>query len=1017
MSLQDLNQCYLTAQVECDSLLSHFEGGLPAQFMDAYVKKVTDDPSFCSYKEVKWLGDSGIVQFTTNRTNKHIFFPSIGFLIAARLVPFYRELLLYRQCVVEILSDNGTNIDDQEDNNGNVNPVVLGYVDTSSRINTNEKNWLKKFLSETKNTPNQWWGKGKEIKRANDFFVSPLMKAARLNAETQSEIADIAKQLSDNPELLDMLSSTTNLSKEFEEWLIKVHKKPNGKVLDATAISSYIRALEVSTKQNPDGSPANNHGKVIWHNIYYHLHGSSAPKGVFQVDNFAEFDTIFGPLKLTVNKGKEPSSVISQHFTEIQQWIAGQTGGAFLPPALNLYEKFLQWREAQKKPEDKKDELPPNVDRLSIALKLFAAKRSLVKPVGWDSYDAWTKSVRSEFVAVDESLANEPGFDYLDYIRKYSVSGFVANTSYASHSENEKRGVLRFLKEQFNSPKPASWYIDSANRLVVDGNQVKGMSPKAMLYFMSELHPEEFAAWTEPTYEQLEFLGLHKGATPSDLTIETYEDCKAKQQLIVAKMKELKIGKVSDDPSAPDYRTANEFLWWLGQDDNKDLIKEKIMSKVMKPVERKPYDKTKSKKKTFTSEAEDQLMLRILAALRTKPFVILAGHSGTGKSRMVKKLAYMTCRDKALHEGSDPGNYCMIEVKPNWHDSTDLLGYSSSFGSNHYVVKPLIEFIQKAYAYPDVPFFVCLDEMNLAPVEQYFAEFLSALEDIHEDSDAMNAYFALNANYKPADSSAAAEVVKYTSAPLVKALEYFDSPGMLAPKFNESSDWVKTHGLTIPKNLFVVGTVNMDETTNQFSRKVLDRAFTIEMTDARFEDFGDHGKDPAPSFVEEADIDHALIDALLKGKKQYGQVLSKKSNDDDPNGQLENMNALKGILADTPFVVAYRFANEYALYEEALNVMDGTDGLGNSKAVVNAQKAFDDVVLMKLLPRIAGEVAVVKALFEGVKKSDGTKEKSGLLDLLKCSEKGDQDDDTASGKKMREILKRGKRLLYLTFWP
>ena len=410
-------------------------------------------------------------------------------------------------------------------------------------------------------------------------------------------------------------------------------------------------------------------------------------------------------------------------------------------------------------------------------------------------------------------------------------------------------------------------------------------------------------------------------------------------------------------------------------------------------------------------------MLRILAALRTKPFVILAGHSGTGKSRMVKKLAYMTCRDNALHEGSDPGNYCMIEVKPNWHDSTDLLGYPSSFGSNHYVVKPLIEFIQKAYAYPDVPFFVCLDEMNLAPVEQYFAEFLSALEDIHEDADAMNAYFALNANYKPGSGSAAEEVVKYTSAPLVKALEYFDSPEMLEPKFTESRDWVKTHGLTIPKNLFVVGTVNMDETTNQFSRKVLDRAFTIEMTDARFEDFGDSAKDPAPAFVEEADIDHALIDALLKGEKQYGKTLSKKVNDGAPNGQLENMNAIKGILADTPFVVAYRFANEYALYENALNVLDGKNADGSSKEAANAQKAFDDVVLMKLLPRIAGEAAVVKAIFEGVKKSDGTKEKNGLLDLLKCSDKGDQADDTASGKKMREILRRGKRLLYLTFWP
>ncbi len=456
------------------------------------------------------------------------------------------------------------------------------------------------------------------------------------------------------------------------------------------------------------------------------------------------------------------------------------------------------------------------------------------------------------------------------------------------------------------------------------------------------------------------------------------------------------------------------------QDNSKDVGKEEVLNKAVKQVDRKPYDKSKGIEKKFGSDAEDQLMLRILAALRTKPFVILAGHSGTGKSRMVKKLAYMTCRDNALHEGSDPGNYCMIEVKPNWHDSTDLLGYSSSFEGKHYVVKPLIEFIQKAYAYPDVPFFVCLDEMNLAPVEQYFAEFLSALEDIHEDDEAMNGYFALNESYKPESGSAAEEVVKYTSAPLVKALEYFDAPEMLEPKFNESRDWVKTHGLTIPKNLFVVGTVNMDETTNQFSRKVLDRAFTIEMTDAQFEDFGDASKDPAPTFIKEDDINHHLIDALLMGKKQCDKPLTKKhdsANANEPNGQLENMNAIKGILADTPFVVAYRFANEYALYEDALNVLDGTDKSGNSKAAANARKAFDDIVLMKLLPRIAGEAAVVKAIFKGVKKSNGTEEKSGLLDLLKCSDKGDQAGDTASGKKMREILRRGEHLLYLTFWP
>ena len=661
------------------------------------------------------------------------------------------------------------------------------------------------------------------------------------------------------------------------------------------------------------------------------------------------------------------------------------------------------------------DCVPTHPDRMDVALKLFAEKRAVDKPSGWDSYDAWTHGVRTDFVAVDESLLANPAFDYLAYIRKFAISWQVANTKFASHSDDEKHAVLKFLETQKDAPKPASWYIDATNRLVVGGSQVKGMSPKAVLYFMSELHPEEFAAWTEPTYEQLAYLGIHKGATPNDLTIETYEDCKSKQQQIVARMKELGIGKASDDPSAPDYRTVNEFLWWLGQDDNKDLIKEKVMSKAMKPVERKPYDKTKGKKKAFASDAEDRLMLRILAALRTKPFVILAGHSGTGKSRMVKKLAYMTCRDGALHEGSNPGNYCMIEVKPNWHDSTELLGYFSSFGGDHYVKKQLIDFIMKAYAYPNVPFFVCLDEMNLAPVEQYFAEFLSALEDIHEDTDKMTAFLALDAAYKPESPSAAEEVIKYSSAELVKAIDYKDDPMLLEPKYPISRDWVKTHGLTIPKNLFVVGTVNMDESTNQFSRKVLDRAFTIEMTDACFEDFGDSTKDPTPTFVTETDTDHDLIDALLTGKKQSDKPLTKKVNPADPNGQLENMNALKEILAGTPFVVAYRFANEYALYEQALNKLDEKDAAGNSKAAENAKRAFDEVVLMKLLPRIAGEAKAVKAIYEGEKKGDGSIKKSGLLQLLPY-DKDDATKQTQSGKKMREILGRGD-LPYLTFWP
>ena len=131
-----------------------------------------------------------------------------------------------------------------------------------------------------------------------------------------------------------------------------------------------------------------------------------------------------------------------------------------------------------------------------------------------------------------------------------------------------------------------------------------------------------------------------------------------------------------------------------------------------------------------------------LTALRTKPFMLLAGISGTGKSRIVRKLAQGTVTEELQrangYTGEDfandrwtlhsPANFELIQVKPNWHNSMDVIGYLSNIPSPHYVFTPFIEFIVKAWQHPEVPFFLCLDEMNLAPVEEYFAEFLSAIE-------------------------------------------------------------------------------------------------------------------------------------------------------------------------------------------------------------------------------------------------------------------------------------------------
>lgn len=131
-----------------------------------------------------------------------------------------------------------------------------------------------------------------------------------------------------------------------------------------------------------------------------------------------------------------------------------------------------------------------------------------------------------------------------------------------------------------------------------------------------------------------------------------------------------------------------------------------------------------------TAEDNAALSTSYLTAMRTKPFLLLAGISGTGKSRIVKQMAFESCPDipTLRSDKTAPGNYELIEVKPNWHDSSELLGYESEIGGPHYVVTPFVRFLVKTMRYPDVPFFVCMDEMNLAPVEQYFAEFLSVLE-------------------------------------------------------------------------------------------------------------------------------------------------------------------------------------------------------------------------------------------------------------------------------------------------
>lgn len=328
----------------------------------------------------------------------------------------------------------------------------------------------------------------------------------------------------------------------------------------------------------------------------------------------------------------------------------------------------------------------------------------------------------------------------------------------------------------------------------------------------------------------------------------------------------------------------------------------------------------------------------LLTAMRTKPFLLLAGISGTGKSRIVKQMAFESCPDiPALRsDKTAPGNYELIEVKPNWHDSSELLGYESEIGGPHYVVTPFVRFLVKSMRYPDVPFFVCMDEMNLAPVEQYFAEFLSVLESRKLLSDGT-----------------------ITSEPLIKADIFSKYADQLhrdlditdTETYKAVYDRLKNDGLRLPSNLIVVGTVNMDETTHQFSRKVIDRAMTIEMN---IED----AETPFKNFFEGGDALHYYDnpqpkDLFLPKVVQASEALSILSVE-DASYLKENvpglLHSLNSALNGTPFKIAYRVQNELILYFFSLREENPDEA-----AEALLAQAMDAILMMKVLPRIEGD--------------------------------------------------------------
>lgn len=399
----------------------------------------------------------------------------------------------------------------------------------------------------------------------------------------------------------------------------------------------------------------------------------------------------------------------------------------------------------------------------------------------------------------------------------------------------------------------------------------------------------------------------------------------------------------------------------------------------------------------------NQSNLSLLPAMRTKPFLLLAGISGTGKSRIVKKMAFESCPDivELRKDSTSPGNYKLIEVKPNWHDSSELLGYESQINGAHYVVTPFIQFLVKAMKYEEVPFFVCMDEMNLAPVEQYFAEFLSVLESRTLEEGEITSEALIPASiFKKYEKTLKKEIFgrKVEEANLnsqyVNATQ--DVPTEYSSNVEEKIyEILKEKGLRLPSNLIVIGTVNMDETTHQFSRKVIDRAMTIEMniddSEKPFEEF--FNGDSELRYLEEPISLDVFKPSVVSASKALEKLVKKEVNVDIIKNQVPTLlNELNQALNGTPFKIAYRVQNELVVYIYNLYLQEEKKEI---KDLIS--NAFDDILMLKVLPRIEGDEDMLELPLKELAKFVSPYENSK--------------------KKVEEMQERLSRAHFTSFWP
>ena len=344
---------------------------------------------------------------------------------------------------------------------------------------------------------------------------------------------------------------------------------------------------------------------------------------------------------------------------------------------------------------------------------------------------------------------------------------------------------------------------------------------------------------------------------------------------------------------APSYGTKrfysaslSNYIKFLEKESN--VSKTVKISKKMKSFNYKDfYESSKNSNLTFS----EKLVLRFIASLTSKPFVILSGLSGSGKTKIAQSFVQWICEDNT--------QYKIVPVGADWTNREPLLGYPNGLVAKEYitpdsgVINLLLEAIKEENE--DKPYFLILDEMNLSHVERYFADFLSIMESN--------------------------DTIKLYTGNIRESLDKLKIPLEIG--------W--------PKNVFIIGTVNIDETTYMFSPKVLDRANVIEfrITADEIESFLTNPSIPDLQKLNGQGI--TMAESFLYIAKAKSIV----KNDNLTKELVYFFNELKKVGAE----FGYRSATE---------IMQLAAKLKTLEPKIKDNECLDIAIMQKLLPKLHG---------------------------------------------------------------